>query len=231
MKRQIRRWHIYPDANDLAAHAANAILRAADEAIRVRGRFTVVLAGGTTPQQVYARLATARADWGRWYVYFSDERSVPVGDAERNDRRAYEAWLNHVPVPRDQVWRIPGELGPEAGAQRYAAVVAPLDQFDLVLLGLGEDGHVASLFPDLWRSGDSDDVVGVRGAPKPPPERISLGAARLSRARQVLFLVAGESKRRAIAAWRRGDDIPAASVAPEAGVDVLVDAAAWPDPL
>jgi 6-phosphogluconolactonase len=97
-----------------------------------------------------------------------------------------------------------------------------------VLLGLGEDGHTASLFPghDWGRHGDSPDVLAVADAPKPPPARVSLSANRLSNARQVLFLVEGAGKRDAIAAWKRGDGIPAASIAPAAGVDILLDAAA-----
>jgi 6-phosphogluconolactonase len=101
-----------------------------------------------------------------------------------------------------------------------------LGDVDLVLLGLGEDGHTASLFPghDWGVVPNSPDVLAVFDAPKPPPQRVSLSAARLSRAREVLFLVEGASKRDAVARWRMGADIPARSVRPSAGVDVLVEA-------
>lgn len=225
---QIRRWHIYPDVENLQAHAARAILRAAAQAIAARGRFTIVLAGGDTPVGIYLQLARAAADWSRWYVYFGDERCRPVGDAQRNDALAEDAWLNRVPIPRAQIYRIPAELGARAGAERYAQVVASVDQFDFVLLGIGEDGHTASLFPGCSPAGT--DALAVFDAPKPPPERVSLSAERLSRARQVVFVVAGQTKRQAVAAWRRGDPIPAAAVAPPGGVDILLDVGAWPDP-
>lgn len=224
---QIRRWHIYPTVEALEARAAEAVRRAAAQAIAQSGRFTIVLAGGRTPRGVYARLAGAGADWPRWHVYFGDERCVPADDARRNDRMAREAWLGRVPIPRAQVHAIPAERGPEAGAREYARVVAPVGEFDLVLLGLGEDGHTASLFPG-GPAGEGD-AIAVRDAPKPPAERVSLGASRLARARQVLFLVAGGGKRAAVAAWRRGDAIPASRITAPPGVDILLDEAAWPE--
>lgn len=225
---QIRRWHIYPSVDNLQAHAARAILRAAAEAIAARGRFTFVLAGGATPVGIYLQLGRANADWSRWHIYFGDERCRPRGDAQRNDSLAEDAWLNRVAIPRAQIHRIPAESGAAAAAADYAEAVADIDQFDFVLLGLGEDGHTASLFPG--RSHDGAAALAVVDAPKPPPERVSLSAGRLSRARQVMFVVAGEKKRQAVAAWRRGDPLPAAAIAPPGGVDILLDVGAWPDP-
>jgi 6-phosphogluconolactonase len=123
---------------------------------------------------------------------------------------------------------IPAESGAREAAVLYARELRSIDAFDLVLLGLGEDGHTASLFPGHnWGAHtDSPDVLAVFKAPKPPPERVSLSAQRLSRARHVLFLVEGAGKRDAIAVWKGGDAIPAASIAPEPGVDVLLDTAA-----
>src|SRR5690606_9201955 len=137
----------YPTLDELERHAAEAIRRAAAQAIAARGRFAVVLAGGSTPRGVYARLAAADADWAKWHVYFGDERCRPAGHPERNDRMAREAWLDRVALPRQQIHPIPAELGADEAARRYAATLARLETFDLVLLGLGEDGHTASLFP------------------------------------------------------------------------------------
>ncbi len=224
---QILRWHVYPDAADLFQRAAQAIARASREAIAARGAFHLVLAGGETPLAVYERLRRAETDWSAWHLYFGDERCRPRGDPVRNDARIAERWLDHVPIPPAQVHPIPAELGPEAAAAAYAQALAPVGEFDLVLLGLGEDGHTASLFPGRVLEMDRGaDVLPVRGAPKPPPERVSLSAPRLSRARQVLFFVQGGAKRAAVAAWRQGKDIPARRIAPACGVDVLLDAQA-----
>ncbi|MBI3897699.1 MAG: 6-phosphogluconolactonase [Gammaproteobacteria bacterium] len=226
---QIRRWHIYPNIEDLELHAVRAILRAAAQAIELRGHFSIVLAGGDTPQRLYAQLAGAVSDWGRWHIYFGDERCLPAGHTDRNDQRARQVWLNHVAIPGAQIRPISAEFGPEKAATLYADRLAPVELFDLVLLGLGEDGHTASLFPGLWNPSDTVDVLPVREAPKPPSERVTLSARRLSRAQQVLFVVAGAHKREAMAAWRRGDAIPAAGIVPALGVEILVDATAWPD--
>ena len=221
------RWHPVADAQALAQQASARIVAAAREAIARRGSFSIVLAGGHTPQATYALLREASADWLRWHVYFGDERCLPVGDPERNSHMACACWLDHVPLLPEQVHPIPAQLGAADGAAAYTRRLRGVGAFDCVLLGLGEDGHTASLFPghDLGVTGHAPDVLAVHAAPKPPSERVSLSAARLSRARCVLFLVAGPSKRDAVGAWRAGVDIPAAAIQPDAGVDVLVDAA------
>jgi 6-phosphogluconolactonase len=132
-----------------------------------------------------------------------------------------------VPIPSSQLHVIAGELGANEAARQYAAVLRTVGDFDLVLLGLGEDGHTASLFPghEWGTAPGAPDTLAVFDAPKPPPQRVSLSAARLSRARQVIFLVSGESKHKAMEAWRAGEDIPARAIRPAAGVDVLVESA------
>lgn len=226
---QIRRWHIYPSADDLVSRAAAAVIRCAEQAIAQRGEFRVVLAGGRTPQAIYRHLRETAADWSRWYVYFGDERCVPVGDPARNDAMAGRLWLDHVALPSEQIFRIPAEQGGTAAAAAYAGTVEPVALFDLVLLGLGEDGHTASLFPgrELGEGADAPMALAVQGAPKPPPERVSLSARRLSASRQVLFLVTGGSKREAVAHWHGGAPVPAARITPVAGVDVLADQEAY----
>jgi 6-phosphogluconolactonase len=218
------RWRPLPDRQALEREAAADILAAAAGAIAARGRFHLVLAGGETPRGAYRRLREAAADWEAWHIYFGDERCLPADDPARNSRMAAEAWLDHVAIPRAQRHAIPAEWGAIAAARAYAETLGAVGEFDLVLLGLGEDGHTASLFPghDWGSAPGSPDALAMLDAPKPPPQRVSLSAARLSRARQVLFLVSGEAKRRAIAAWRAGRDIPARAIAPPAGVDVLI---------
>ena len=204
-----------------------AILRAAQQAISQRGAFHIVLAGGTTPRRVYESLRNADAGWAAWHVYFGDERCLPPDHVERNSHMAAMAWLDHVAIPSEQVHPIPTELGAEIAASSYAKTVAGIEQFDLVLLGLGEDGHTASLFPNHeWGTApNAPGAIAVHDAPKPPSDRVSLSAHRLSAAQQVMFLVTGESKRQAVKNWLNGAKIPAAFIAPTNEVDIYIEAA------
>ncbi|MFZ4537743.1 6-phosphogluconolactonase [Propionivibrio sp.] len=225
----LQRCRLHPqlDLRALQEAVVEWILSAAATAVSRCGKFQLVLAGGETPRDVYQKLRQADADWSGWHIYFGDERCLPAEDAARNSRMAGEAWLDHVPIPAAQIHAIPAELGAGRAAEAYAASLREVGDFDLVLLGLGEDGHTASLFPgNYWgTSPEAPATLAVCNAPKPPAERVSLSAARLSRARQVLFLISGEAKRGALADWRAGKEIPARSIAPAAGVDVLLEAA------
>ena len=218
------RWHDVIDVAALQRAASSRILEAAARAIQERGRFRIVLAGGQTPRGVYQMLRTANAAWNDWQIHFSDERCLPREDAERNSRMTGLAWLDHVPIPAAQVHTIPAELGAERAAAVYATDLQGVGDFDLVLLGLGEDGHTAGLFPghDWGDAPGAPEALAVFDAPKPPQQRVSLSAMRLSRSREVLFLVAGPSKHAAVARWRAGEWIPARAIRPAAGVDVLV---------
>lgn len=220
------RWLGVADIAELQSTACRRILDSATRAISLRGKFVVVLAGGNTPRGVYRLLSEQSANWPRWNVYFGDERCVPIDDPRRNSKMAADAWLNHVPIPKDQVHPIPAELGADAAAVAYSKTVNDVDEFDLVLLGVGEDGHTASLFPDIdWTSPPvAYDVVAILAAPTPPPQRVSLSPMRLSRTREALFMVAGESKREALLRWRAGDRLPAALIDPPNGADVLFEA-------
>lgn len=219
------RWHVLAAADALERAATDKILHAAQQAIARSGAFHIVLAGGSTPRRIYHDLSSKAADWSRWHVWFGDERCLPADAAERNSRMAADAWLDRVPIPPAQIHVIPAELGAAAAAAAYARKLAGRGDFDLVLLGLGEDGHTASLFPghDWGVTATAPDVLAVCDAPKPPPERVSLSAHRLSATRELVFLVSGAGKRQAVAAWRAGADIPAAVIAPAGGVDILLD--------
>ena len=219
------RWLAVADVAELERTACRRILDAAQRAIKQRGEFLIVLAGGNTPRGVYRLVRDESADWSRWNVYFGDERCLPAGDAERNSKMAADEWLDHVPIPKNRVHPIPAELGATAAALAYAETLRDVGEFDLVLLGLGDDGHTASLFPghDWGTSSDAPAVLAVFDAPKPPPERVSLSAARLSRTREVLFLVAGDAKRDAVARWRAGENHSAERDPTARGVDVLIE--------
>jgi len=222
------RWFKMADAASLQHAASERVFAAAALAIEHRGEFLIVLAGGDTPRATYRALRSGVTDWSRWHVYFGDERCLPSEDAGRNSKMAFDTLLSHVPIPADQVHTIAGERGAEAAAAAYESLLRGIGVFDLVILGLGEDGHTASLFPGgAWGDRcDAPDVLAIFDSPKPPPQRVSLSAHRLSRAREALFLVAGASKADAVARWRAGDRIPAASIRSEGGVDVFVESAA-----
>ncbi len=223
------RWQVFDADLALRLAARDKIAQAAATAIQDRGVFRIVLAGGTTPRVVYESLSNLRTDWSRWQVYFGDERVLPAEHPERNSKMAHEAWLAQVSIPAAQIFAMPTEHGLRAACDDYADLMTRTPDFDLVLLGLGEDGHTASLFPahDWGVAPDAPDVLTIHDAPKPPPERISLSANRLSRTQQVLFLVTGAGKQAAVTRWKRGEAIAAASIHCVNGIDVLIDAAAW----
>jgi 6-phosphogluconolactonase len=218
-------WQYLPDTAAVAAAASALILSAADAAIAARGEFRLVLAGGTTPDKVYRQLRTPQADWARWQIYFGDERCLPPTDPERNSRMASIAWLDQSGIPPQNVHPIPAEMGPQAAAQQYAIQVAAARPFDMVLLGIGEDGHTASLFPGHVHPA-GEQVHAVSNAPKPPPERVSLSREALSDSRDVLILVTGAGKRDAVRRWRAGEDLPIAHITARNHLRVLIDHAA-----
>jgi len=225
MEQQVR-WHNCATEVDLVDRVTLAIARCADKAITRTGSFHIVLAGGTTPRKIYEALRNIATDWEAWHIYFGDERCLPDGDARRNDTMAMIAWLDHVPMPKAQIHSIPAHLGAHAATAEYTRILAGIDQFDLVLLGLGEDGHTASLFPgdDSGLETSTPPVIAVHDAPKPPPNRITLSANRLSRADNVFFMIAGAGKQQAVWNWRAGADIPARHITPANGIDVFLTA-------
>jgi 6-phosphogluconolactonase len=219
--RQKSRWHRFESQAALNEASMSRIVAAANESIAARGAFSIVLAGGNTPKSIYELLRSATTDWSKWHIYYNDDRCLPVDHPDRNSLMAAQAWLDHVAIPKQHIHDIPTEQGPVAGAKAYADILQGLGDFDLVLLGLGEDGHTASLFPGhTWD--DSVDAFPVFDAPKPPPERVSISGARLSRTREVIFFVTGAGKQEAVDNWRKGVAIPATVIAPEAGVDVYI---------
>ena len=221
-KEQTIHWHQLPDAAAVAENAAIRILAEASEAIAQRGIFRLVLAGGRTPEATYRFLAKSEADWRQWEIFFGDERCLPAGHPDRNSTMAVKAWLDHVNIPREKIHIIPAEKGPIEGARLYSLVVADVLPFDLVILGLGEDGHTASLFPGHHHP-EEILVVPVTGAPKPPSERISLSAKALNDARQVLVLVTGRDKQDAVKKWKEGINIPISSITALEILDVILD--------
>ena len=214
---------VFPEADTLLDAAAGMVVAHAVTSIAARGRFVIALAGGSTPRGLYQRLARVawrdRIDWSRVHLCWGDERCVSPTHADSNYRMAREALLDHVPVPAAQVHRMRGEDVPDSAAVNYEAELrATLDAgppggpsvFDLVLLGLGADGHTASLFPGMpsgrvitrWVVAEHVDTA--RGW------RLTLTPPIINAARSVLFLVTGDDKAAALAAVLEGPAQPSA---------------------
>src|ERR1700687_1991745 len=206
---------VLESAEDVAAAAAASI----SEALW-KGARTLVLAGGTTPRRCYELLSGMEIEWGRVSVLFGDERCVRPDHPESNYRMAREVLLNRA-APAT-VSRMPAELGPDEGAKLYEHVVAAVSPLDLVTLGVGEDGHTASLFPGHPALKAEGLVTGIHDSPKPPPERVTLTLNTLLAARTVIILATGEGKAEAVARAKRGE-VPSGMIA---GARWLIDRAA-----
>jgi 6-phosphogluconolactonase len=212
-----------PDCDAVARTAADRIVEAAEA---TPGRFAIALTGGSTPRATYRLLAgpayADRVDWSRWHVFLGDERQVPLDHPESNFRAAADALLDHVPIPS-------GQIHPFTNADQYEGLLRSFfgeaPRFDMLLLGMGEDGHTASLFPgsvslqedERWAIEPPDVVKGMA--------RLTLTLPALDAARRTLFMVCGDSKREALARIRAGEPLPAGLVR---DADWLVDQAAAP---
>lgn len=235
---------IYPDPASLARAAAENFVSLAAVATARHDLFSVALSGGSTPRLMHTYLAlpslSDQVAWERVHVFWGDERCVPAEHADSNYRMAYETLLEHVPIPSANIHPIQGETLPSQAAEEYEAELRGFFEngdsktFDLVFLGLGEDGHTASLFPG---SGGLQErkhwVIPVEHSTPPAPlvDRVSLTPALINTAAQVIFLVAGEAKAGRVAQVLKGpyqpETLPAQSIQPVNGALVwMLDAAA-----
>ena len=219
-------WEILDDTEQLARRAVELVSAAARRAVERHGVFRIVLSGGSAPQRCYRLLADTTQDWPAWQVFFGDERCVPEHDPARNLRMARTQLLSHVPIPATRIHCPAVELGCTAAASAYAELIGPQLPFDLVLLGMGADGHTASLFPQRAHAADAL-CEAVLDAPKPPPARVSMGIAALRQTREVLVLASGAAKRPAVARWRAHEpELPIFAVTRGLFGHVLLDHAA-----
>jgi 6-phosphogluconolactonase len=202
------RLHIYPNQSELVNAAAEMIVSTIAEATRARGLCALALSGGNTPRAVYEKLAQenfrGRIDWQRVHWFWGDERMVPPEHEESNYRMTREALLAHVPAPEGSVHRIKGELSPQDAAHDYREVLEAFfkpkeERFDLVLLGLGEDGHTASLFPATTALHETAHDVTEVFVPKFDKWRVTLTLPIINRGRKAAFLTAGKAKAEIVA--------------------------------
>ncbi|MCA1629237.1 MAG: 6-phosphogluconolactonase [Acidobacteria bacterium] len=204
MNDETTRLLIFDDAKATARAAAERFAEIAGESVRSRGRFSVALSGGSTPRRIYALLAgdefRARVDWSKAHVFFGDERCVPPDDEASNYRMAQDALLSLVPVPVENVHRMIGEGDAVANARLYEDELrayfgdVPSPSFDLVMLGLGEDGHAASLFPETPALEERGAWVAANWVEKLGAYRLTLTASVINSAAHVLFVVVGAGK-------------------------------------
>ena len=239
---------IAPNIAALSDAAAERFVVASNHAIDAYGRFVVALAGGSTPRRTYELLArqpfAPRVNWSRVHVVWGDERCVPPGDADSNYRMAREALLDHVPIPATNVHRMYGEDNPVAAAESYETTLrtlfqtpngppasAPGKNIDLALLGLGDNGHTASIFPESAAASEQSRWAMAEYVPAASMWRVTLTAPILNAAAEVLFLVAGGGKaevlRRVLEGPRLPRELPAQLITPARGqIRWLADVAA-----
>ncbi len=219
-------YKIYKDAAAVAEAACQRILSAAEKAITAHGAFKIVLAGGTTPEATYRELVKQNSDWSKWHIYIGDERCLPIDDAERNSVMVARSLTDHVAIPSQQIYLINAEQGAEIAAKAYASVVDAALPFDMVLLGMGEDGHTASLFPEHQHD-NTKTTHAIHNAPKPPSDRISLSASALANTAELLMLITGAGKQQPLAQWKSGESLPIAMINAKNTL-IMLDEAAWP---
>ncbi|MEV6300849.1 6-phosphogluconolactonase [Actinoplanes sp. NPDC051861] len=209
---------VVEDADILASTVAARLAVRILDAQAVHGTASVVLTGGRVAAKVLRAVrelpASAAIDWSRVDLWWGDERFLPAGDPDRNETQAREALLDKLPLDPARVHAMPASDGPDgddasAAAERYASALTPLPRFDVLMLGVGEDGHVASLFPGHPGLQETGTAAAVHNSPKPPPTRVTLTVPTIQSAEEVWLIAAGPDKAQPIGAVLSGADLPA----------------------
>lgn len=235
---------VYANASALCEAAANRVMELAEDAIADQGEFHIALAGGGTPRMLYSLLALSpykgQIDWQHVYIYFGDERCVAADHSDSNFRMASETLLSHVPIPAQNIYRVPTEISDhDAAARQYSETLAHhvpcvygLPMFDLVLLGIGPDGHIASLFPDTPALEEVNRLTTAVYVEKLDSWRISLTYPVINNANHIIIFASGEGKADILRAVLAGDNttsdasFPVQRLQPRADLTWFVDAAA-----
>jgi 6-phosphogluconolactonase len=239
------KYYVEPDAAALAGHAAQYFTEMIEEAVAGRGRARVAISGGSTPRAAFALLADrnqpwrSRVPWDRLEVYWVDERMVPPEGAESNYRMTRESLLEKVPIPATQIHRIEGELEPEAAAARYESELrnsfrlegAEMPRFDLVALGMGDDGHTASLFPHTAAIQELGRLAVANYVPQRESWRVTLTWPVINHASSVFFMIGGAEKaemlKQVFLGPRDPERLPSQLIWPASGIlTVILDKAA-----
>jgi 6-phosphogluconolactonase len=223
---------IFPDISTLRNEAAQYIVRLANESIVMHGRFTIALSGGSTPKTIYGLLGSTpyreQIDWSMVEIFWSDERCVPPDDPESNYHLAQQVLLSSIPISASQIHRMPADQADRDAASlsytkemQHTFGTDGIPSFDLIQLGMGPEGHTASLFPHQPSLHEQQRLVMPVSVPKPPPDRLTFTPPLLNAARFILFLVIGDEKADAVQAVLEGDyqpdEYPAQIVRPPHG--------------
>jgi 6-phosphogluconolactonase len=234
------KYYVEPDVAAMARRAAHHFVEMAGEAVDAQGRARIAISGGSTPKTVFEMLGDrnlewrARMPWDKLDLYWVDERAVGPDDQESNYRMTREAMLDHVPMMPEQIHRIEGELEPEAAAARYESELrssfrlegAQAPRFDLVALGMGDDGHTASLFPHTEGLRQMGRLAIANHVPQKNTWRITLTWPVINHARSVFFLIGGEEKaevlREVLTGPRDPELLPSQLIWPTSGILSLI---------
>jgi 6-phosphogluconolactonase len=200
-------WVVFKDADLLTKALFQEILHLAEKSIETNSSFSIVLTGGQSILNLYKMLSESSSDWNKWHIYIGDERCLPINHKDRNDRMINETWLDNIPIPKENIHFIKAELGLLEARVQYENTLKKIDKFDVVLLSMGEDGHIASLFPGHAYSKDLSVII-EKDSPKPPKERISMSYQQLSKAHYVFKLIIGESKQKAVTLLKQNANLP-----------------------
>jgi 6-phosphogluconolactonase len=233
-------YYVEPDAAALAQRAANYFVEMVGEAVAGRGRARIAISGGTTPKAAFQLLADpnqpwrSRMPWNDLEIYWVDERCVGPDDADSNYRMTREALLDHVPLAPEQIHRMQGELDPQAAADNYVSELksgfrlegGQSPRFDLVALGMGPDGHTASLFPHTAAIHETSRIVTANHVPQMDTWRITLTWPVINAARSVFFLIAGTDKaevlNQVLTGPRDVERLPSQLIRPSSGILTLI---------
>ena len=207
-------WLIFNDEMSLSKALAQEILNIAKKSIFKKDCFSIVLTGGQSVLSLYKILSKSESNWDKWHIYIGDERFLPARHKDRNDQTINEIWLDNSTISKNNIHFIKAELGLLKAKLEYEKILKKIDKFDVVLLSMGEDGHIASLFPNHVYPEDQMIVV-EHDSPKPPKERVSMSYKQLNRAHYIFKLIIGESKQQAVHLLQKNTNLPMTKVTGE----------------
>ena len=207
-------WLIFDDEMSLSKALAQEILNIAKKSIFEKDCFSIVLTGGQSVLNLYKILSKSDSNWEKWHIYIGDERCVPMRHKDRNDQVINEIWLDNSTISKNNIHFIQAELGLIEAQKEYEKVLKKIDKFDVVLLSVGEDGHVASLFPN--HSYPDNKMVVIEGnSPKSPKQRLSMSYKQLNKSNYIFKLLIGKSKQQVVHLLQKTTNLPITKVTGE----------------